>query len=221
MNLKEAFRFQNKLQSFEEKIRGFLIREGNITNVTVTLLKSKVDPSLKDEESIESSDSPYSSKVDTMVAFYIWLFTEQEKLAKAIRRSKAELKVDMDSEISLNKHRQQIATILHFMIDLKSSERLTPGAGKASRFNNDGNPVTYSCDIKRVTKINYDRKKVRAKCNELEQKADQMSAEIDRCMINSNVDYQPPFDVNSSFDEVFENVFEPTCNRDILEGSNA
>lgn len=208
MNLKEAFRFQNRLQLLEDKARLFLIKEENITTITITLLKSKVDPSLKDEETVVQPDSPYASKVDKMVSFLLWILSEEEKLAKAIHRAKADLKIDMDSEISLNKHRQQAAIMLRSMIDLKNSERIAASAGKASRFNNEGNPVTYSCDLKRVTKINYDRNTVRTVCAALEQKAEQVSSDIDLCLVTSNVDYQPPFDVNSSFDEVFEDVYQ-------------
>ncbi len=208
MNLKEAFRFQNRLQLLEDKARLFLIKEENITTVTLTLLKSKVDPTLKDEETTVQPDSPYTSKVNKMVSFLLWILSEEEKLAKAIHRAKADLKIDMDSEISLNKHRQQAAIMLRSMIDLKNSERIAASAGKASRFNNEGNPVTYSCDLKRVTKINYDRNTIRTACAALEQKAEQVSSEIDLCLVTSNVDYQPPFDVNSSFDEVFEDVYK-------------
>lgn len=208
MNLKEAFRYQNKLQAIEEKVRLFLLRESNITTVTNTLLKSKVDASLQDEKSIEQPDSPYADKIDTLVIYLRMLLSEQEKLAKAIRRAKAELPIDIDSEISLNKRRQQIASVYRYMVDLKNSERITPGGGRASRFNNEGNPVTYSCDVKRVTKINYKRNMTRVNCNSLDLLSDKISAEIDRCMVNSNVDYDPPFDVNCSFDEAFETVFK-------------
>lgn len=39
MNLKEAFRYQNKLQSFMDEAQGILSREENITKVEKTYLR--------------------------------------------------------------------------------------------------------------------------------------------------------------------------------------
>ena len=39
---------------------------------------------------------------------------------------------------------------------------------------------------------------------ELNKQADSTSAEIDRHIINAGVEYEQPFDVNDSFDDVFE-----------------
>ena len=35
-------------------------------------------------------------------------------------------------------------------------------------------------------------------------KADKVSAEIDAALINTQVEYEPPFNVNDSFDDVME-----------------
>lgn len=56
------------------------------------------------------------------------------------------------------------------------------------------------------TTINFDRNKIRTYANRLSRQADQVSTEIDRCLINSEVPYEPPFDVNDSFGVVFETV---------------
>ena len=42
MNLKEAFRYQNKLQSFMDEAQAILSREENITKVEKTYLRRKV-----------------------------------------------------------------------------------------------------------------------------------------------------------------------------------
>ena len=62
----------------------------------------------------------------------------------------------------------------------------------------------YRCDVKRVTTINYDRNVIRAELGKLNMLADETSTKIDRCLVTSKVDYEPPFDVNSSFAEAFE-----------------
>jgi hypothetical protein len=37
----------------------------------------------------------------------------------------------------------------------------------------------------------------------MNKKADAVSAELDRCLVNAEVEYVPSFDVNDSFAEVF------------------
>ena len=63
--------------------------------------------------------------------------------------------------------------------------------------------VTYRCDVRRVTTINYDRKVIRAALTKLDRRADETSARIDLCLVTSDVAYTPPFDVNASFAEAF------------------
>jgi hypothetical protein len=58
--------------------------------------------------------------------------------------------------------------------------------------------------VKRVTSINFDRSKIRRYAKELNSKADAVSADIDRCIVNGSVDYDAPFDVNGSFSDIFE-----------------
>ena len=90
------------------------------------------------------------------------------------------------------------------MNDLKSSEQIISGGGSGYRFNAEGNQVSYRCDVKRVTTINYDRNMVKRELAKLDRKSDETSAQLDLCLVTSKVDYEPPFDVNSSFSEVFE-----------------
>ena len=44
MNLKEAFRYQNKLQSFLDEAQSILDRDSNVTRVENTYLRHKVSP---------------------------------------------------------------------------------------------------------------------------------------------------------------------------------
>lgn len=49
MNLKEAFRYQNKLQSFMDEAQGILDRDANVTKVENTYLRHKVMTEAADE----------------------------------------------------------------------------------------------------------------------------------------------------------------------------
>lgn len=204
MNLKDAFRYQNRLQGLITEARMILGDESNVTVQEVTLLKRKVMAEAEDEPRIQEAPSEYADRINDVVGFLLWLLSEHEKLTRAIRRTKNALKLDMDGEISLNKQRQEIAATLREMTGIRSSERTVVGAGRGYRFNAEGNQVAYTCDLKKVTTINFDRKLVRNATAELERRADAVSTEIDQCAINSSVDYITPFGVNDGFDEAFE-----------------
>ena len=127
-----------------------------------------------------------------------------DKQSVAILKTKNALELDLDSEVSLNALRQSIARTLRYMNSLRSSEQIISGGGTGYRFNTDGNQVSYRCDVKRVVTINFDRNKVRKELEKLDKKSDETSAQLDLCLVTSRVDYDPPFDVNSSFAEAFE-----------------
>jgi hypothetical protein len=110
--------------------------------------------------------------------------------------------MDFDGEVSLNARRQEIAGIFRSMAQLRSSETLIPNGGIGYKFNAEGNQVSYRCDLKKVTTINFDRTKIRNYAAALSRRADQVSAELDKRMVITEVPYEPPFDVNDTFAEV-------------------
>ena len=208
MNLKEAFRFQNKLQGLMNEAQSILQDDRNITKTQTTVFHKKVMPELENEITVDMAPSEYADRINEIMSFLLYLLDEHEKLAKGIHDAKAALPIDMDNEVSLNSRRQQIASTLRYMVDLRSSEILQPGGGMGYRFNAEGNQVSYRCDAKRVTTINFDRNKARTYALAMNRKADEISAELDRCMVNSEVDYAMPFDVNDSFSIIFESWLE-------------
>ena len=204
MNLKEAFRFQNKLQELMNQAQGILCSEQNIVKIKKTHLRKKVMPEAENEVVYELPAGDYAESITLLAAFLPWLLQQQEALFAAIRRAKNALPIDMDNEVSLNGRRQEIARLFSRMAVLRGSEKLIPGGGVGYRFNAEGNQVAYRCDLEQVTTINFDREKVQRMAAALHQQADRCSTEIDRCLVNSQVDYVPPFDVNDSFDRVLE-----------------
>lgn len=208
MNLKEAFRYQNKLQSLMDEAEFILSRDTNVTKVETTHLRSKVVPEAKDETVLNTPDTEYFEHITDIVKFLLFILDEKEKLFGAIRKTKSAQPIDMDGEVSLNANRQKAAQILKRMNDLRSSEQIMANGGQGFKFNAEGNQVSYRCDIKRVTTINFDRKVVQSKLKELNRKSDETSAQIDVCLVTSVVDYQPPFDVNASFADAFESFME-------------
>jgi len=204
MNLKEAFRFQNKLQSLQTETMRILGDERNVTYTEITQFHKKVMPEVENEATAEVPPSEYADQVDQLVDFLLYLLNQQETLAAAIRKAKDELPLDMDSQISLNGTRQAVAALLRRLVDLHGSEQMMPGGGTGYRFNAEGNQVSYRCDAKRVTTINYNRHAVYSKLAHLNEIADSTSSLLDRCLVTYDVDYAAPFDVNDSFATVFE-----------------
>ena len=204
MNLKEAFRYQNKLQSFMDEVQAILNREENITEVEKTYLRHKVMPEAEDEVIVVAPESEYSDRITDVTRFLLFLLTEKERLFAAIRRAKDALPVDMDSEVSLNATRQSVARTFKQMNDLRSSEVTLSNGGTGYRFNADGNQVAYKCDVRRVTTIHYDRNVIRRELQKLNRRADEVSAQLDLCLVTSTVEFEAPFDVNDSFSEAFD-----------------
>ena len=208
MNLKEAFRYQNKLQSILEETQRILNRDQNVMQVKNTYLRKKVMPEAENETVLDQPETEYAEHITELAGFMMFALVEKEKLFRAIREAKSGLDLDIDSETSLNAARQCAARVLMHMADLRSSELVIANGGYGYRFNADGNQVSYKCDVKRVTSINFNRNVIRKYARDLNAKADTVSTEIDRAVVNAAVNYLPPFDVNSTFADIFEGYLE-------------
>lgn len=204
MNLKEAFRFQNKLQTLIDEAQLILAEETNVTCVTNTYLRKKISSELEDETVHAVPNTEYYDRITDVTRFLLWLITEKTKLSSAIRTTKNTLEFDLDGEIGLNAVRQSSAKILQRMNDYRSSEKLIPNGGKGYRFNTDGNQTMFLCDVKRITTINFDRNVIRREMEKLNKLSDDVSAKIDLCLVTAVVDYTRPFDVNVSFSTAFD-----------------
>ena len=207
MNLKEAFRCQNKLQSLMYDAEEILRNRANITKVTSTNLRHKVMPEMTDETVVEIPESEYSGRITDVALFLVFLLEAKTALAAAIRKSKDQLDIDMDSETGLNSARQRIAGIFRTMNSLRASERTIANGGTGYRFTADGNQVTYRCDVRRVSSINIDRYVIRAELVKLDRAADETSAKLALCTVTAAVDYAPPFDVNADFADAIGTFF--------------
>ena len=208
MNLKEAFRYQNKLCSFTTYIENILYNPRNTTQEKVVHLRHKVDKDAEDESIIMPASTEYAGRITELARFLVWLGGQRETLSESIHDAKRSLDVDIDSESGLNRARQKSAAILGGMAALKSSEVLEPNGGTGYRFNAEGNQVSYRCDVRRVTTIDFDRAVVKKLAADLNKKADEISSKIDLALVTSEVDYEPLFGVNENFGDVFERFCE-------------
>ena len=142
MNLKEAFRYQNKLQSFLDDAQSILDCDSNVTRVENTYLRHKVMAEAEDETVLAVPETEYYEQITDIARFLLYLLDEKGKLFAAIRKAKSELDIDMDSAVSLNATRQSIARTFKRMNDLHSSEQTISNGGTGYRFNAEGNQIS-------------------------------------------------------------------------------
>ena len=134
MNLKEAFRYQNKLQSFLDEAQSILDRDANITKIENTYLRRKVMAEAEDETVVPVPETEYYEQITDIARFLLHLLGEKETLSAAIRTAKDALDIDMDSEVSLNAARQSVARTFRHMNDLRCCERTIPNGSVPGRY---------------------------------------------------------------------------------------
>lgn len=203
MNLKDAFRFQNKLALLTQNTTDILADDSNVTMTETTYLRRKVVPDAEDEVIQSTPHTEFFENINQLVDFLVFLLEEREKLSTAIHEAKAKLNIDFDSASAVNRIRHDTVDVFRRMADIRSSESIVRNGGHGYRFNVEGNQVSYRCDTKNVTTINFNRNTVRSYITKLSRKADEVSSALDAALINSQVDYEVPFDVNDSFTEIF------------------
>ena len=208
MNLKDAFRAQNKLQLVMNQAIEILEDHRNVLRVKTTHLRSKVMSDAPDAVVEGEAPSEYAGHANEIGAFLVEMMKEREQLSLAIRKAKGTLALDLDSESGLNRQRQALARTFREMTTLRNSEKTIPGGGLGYRFNGEGNQITYRCDARQVTTIDFDRNRFRALAAALGKESDERSMEMDKCLVNTEVDYVPPFDLNDSFDAILTDFIE-------------
>ncbi len=71
MNLKEAFRYQNKIQSFMDEAQSVLDLDGNVTKMENTYLRKKVMPEAEDEKILVAPETEYSEQITDIARFLV------------------------------------------------------------------------------------------------------------------------------------------------------
>lgn len=203
MNLKEAFRYQNKLQELTEQATEILEYDCNVTVTENTHLRKKVMPEAENETIVEAPSTEYADRITEIAEFLMFLQDERERLCLAVYKAKMHMELGLDTVAGINASRRNLLRVFKRMAELRSSETVKPNMGYGYRFNAEGNQVTYKCDLRQVTTINFDRNRIRSFASVLAHKADETSTEMDLALVNTAVDYEPKFDVNDSFEEVF------------------
>lgn len=198
MNLKESFRYQNFLENMMQNAGSSLTDREHSLTVTKKHLRSKANSDAEDMQ--ETVDYGEFFKNDDVLAFMLALVDERSKLTNAIGTAKASLGFDLDAAVETNKFRQTVAQRTKSMLRFTASKRTERGTDY--KFNVEGNQTQYYYDIEVESSEAFDREHAKTVVRDIMSESDGVSAQIDFAMINTVVNYDPPFNVNDSFEDV-------------------
>lgn len=200
MNLRESFQYMNFLDGKLEEIEWKLRDTKNVVTIKETHMKSASNPNFQDEDKTIEPDIEFEAV--QLIDFMDEIMKEKAELSKAIHEAKNKAEVNLDHAISLNKAKQKQAIILKRLIDLKTKEE--ERRETAYMINNEGNQVPFYYPVKRVATINYDRNKVKKRYKAIKKECDEMSTLIDKIQINTEVVFDPKWDVSDTLEDMLE-----------------
>lgn len=210
MYLKEAFRYQNYLNNLIANTTNYLCGSQYTTKTVQEHMRKKANPDAENEVIDLTVERALPYTANQMVDFLQHLIAQKQALTEAISAAKKSCSIDIDAEVANNRIRQNVATTLSRMGNMKPSERMTKAY--AYKFNAEGNQVQYAYEVKEVTTIDFDRNKVKAISKKLIQQADEASSAIDKMMVELVVEYVPDYSVNDSFEDAIEQFLTPAAN---------
>lgn len=200
MNLRESFQYMNFLDGKLEEIEWKLRDTKNVVTIKETHMKSASNPNFQDEDKVIEPDIEFEAV--QLIDFMDVIMKEKTELSKAIHEAKNKAEVNLDHAISLNKAKQKQAIILKRLIDLKTKEE--ERRETAYMINNEGNQVPFYYPVKRVATINYDRNKVKKRYKAIKKECDEMSTLIDKIQINTEVVFDPKWNVSDTLEDMLE-----------------
>lgn len=202
MNLKESFRYQNRIDEWIEKTTEYLVYPQNIMKKTQEHMRKKANIDATDEIIDCTKDREIPYEVNRLVDFLVDLLAQKNNLSKSISEAKRSCVIDIDESVATNKKKQEISSALNSMAKVKASERII--RGNDYKFNVSGEQVQYAYEIKEVNTIDFDRNKVKGIAKKLMNESDEVSSKLDKAMIETIVNYEPQYDINDSYDDILE-----------------
>lgn len=206
MKLKEAFRYMNYLDSLNRESRRYLTSRENSTIITETHYKSKANPEAADEvltnKQLRENWNQHKD-IMLMVAFCLDLLREKRELSVAVAKVKAEQEFRLDTELAINKARQELLSELKMTVRSSASGKRIR-SDKAYKFNAEGNQVPYYYQVEETVEPAFDVQRLKAKIRELQNTADEVSAEADAVLVNTEIAFNPKYNLSDTFDDAFE-----------------
>lgn len=203
ITLKKSFEVQNYIGRLIEEGISIMSYNDNMTITTQEHLRSKALAEAADETVVKPKSKEYDFTPDELINFVWFLNKEREKLTSEINKAKLDderTEEYYDTYIATNNKRRRLLSALTALTGIKKSkDEIRHGTG--TKFNADGNQVSYLYDIKESTKINFNRDNVVSMTQSLRDEINSYSEYIDYMQINIMVDYDYPLSVGVSFEE--------------------
>lgn len=200
MNLKESFRYQKFLDGLMRNAVANLQNPCHCLKTTKVHYRHTVNPDAADEtEIVDDGEFVHN---DAMLAFMAHLIEVREELSIAISKAKQSIGFDADAAIETNKFRQMLNGAVRQMLRYTATKRKTKESDY--KFDINGQQVPYRYDVEITTTERYDKAAAKDLMRATIAKADEVSSAVDAAMINTTVEFNPPYDVNETFDDVLE-----------------
>lgn len=203
MNLKEAFRYQSFIAKLAAEASNLLWSNETIVNVTEHHMLSEASPELQDKV-VERQRPVFDPDPAKIIALVEKIIETRETLTVAIANAKHNSYRNLDALLETNKLRKVLATALQTAIKMPRAETEVNATGY--KFNNEGNQTPFTYKVKRTPMPRIEISQLKAKNSEIRKKADETSNIIDQIMVNTTVDFDPPFDVNSTLEEILTSM---------------
>ena len=202
MILKDAFRYQTKLDNIISDVEDYFESTRNVTTIKQEHLKKNTNPDAENEIVILDKDCVFEDEritTNNVISFLMDVYEEKVALTKAIATAKSNAKVDIDSSVAMNKVRERIAKSMRALSRIKSGEVKKTAVGK--KFNSDGEQVSYAYDVTEITTIDFNRNVTKSLAKKLNAEHDRVSADIDMVNITIEVNHTPRYDFDDSFED--------------------
>lgn len=202
MNIKDAFRYQSFLNEVFQQGITFLSNKANTYVTTETHKKSAAKPDVQDEVKTVEQTVDFDPK--DVIRCVTMAIDAKRALCDAILKAKANAEKNLDAQVETNKMRRQLVTCLNGMLHMNAKPVTRTGIGYT--FNVEGNQTRYEYDVETTYAERFDHDEVATLLKEQRDMADAVSNEIDKTLITTDIDFQPPWNVNMSFKEIIEDI---------------
>lgn len=203
MNLKEAFRFQKRLNTIMYQAFEYIKTSKYAFTVTNKHLVNKANPDVQDFEEVVVQDG-FLGKTDDIAKVAVRLLEEREKLSLAISEAKNAAEFNIDILTDLNSNRRLLNESLSYILSCKPKTATTYGYDH--KFNAEGNQTQYRYNIEVIQEDNFDRDWCKTTLSELLESADKTSNDIEKVLITTEVEYVPPFKINDKFEDIISSL---------------
>ena len=204
ITLKKSFEIQNLYTGLFNAAIGIL-NTSDVRKITQEHMRSKANPDAADETVVMPKSYDSGFNINEIITFVCHIQREAEKLTRAINIAKHYGTSDFDTMVSTNRKKRDLLATIETMARLKSSEKMSKGT--ATKFNAEGNQVSYLYDIKEVSTIDYDRNMVKSIVSDLRKEVEDTSAAIDRMQFDAWVDYDPKYDIGDNLEDAMDKYF--------------